>query len=164
MTPVDLVALKELVETDGGATLRLKRAWLPFCRCPCGVLPLDVYEGLSISGIFFERPIPSSSSLKREALDSVAAVHSQSSFRPKWNRRGHDLPATEDLGPSSSIATSSCSFGSKESGQNSASYLSFTYVPEVGQYMSRRHFHDKSRQDYGCRALVEPDAAPSTDQ
>ncbi len=42
-TPADLVVLKELVETDGGATLRLKRAWVPFSGCQSGVLPLDVH-------------------------------------------------------------------------------------------------------------------------
>ncbi len=160
MTPADLVALKELVETDGGASLRLKRAWVPFSRCPSGVLPLDVHEALSNSGILSEGPIPSSSSLKREALESAQVVHEQSSFRPRRSRRGQTLPVSEDV--KSSTATS-CSFSSMESGQSNASYLSFTYVPEVGQYKCRRHFHDGSREDCGCTALVEPEAAPKTD-
>ena len=94
MTPADLVALKEMVETDCGATLKLKRAWVPFSGCPSGVLPLDVHEELTDSGILSAVPVPSSSGLKREALDSVDAVHRDSSFEPRRSRRIGHLPAS----------------------------------------------------------------------
>ncbi len=100
----------------------------------------------------------------REALDSVEAVHRESSFRPKRSRRIQKLPATGDLKSSASTTASTCSIKSEESGQSGASYLSFTYVPEDGHYMCRRHYHDGSGENYGRTALVFPDVAPSTDQ
>ncbi len=103
MTPADLVALKELVETDFGATLRLKRAWVPFSGCQSGVLPLDVHEELTATEVLPTGSLPASSSLRSEALDSVEAVHRESSFRPKRSRRIQNLPATGDLKSSASL-------------------------------------------------------------
>ncbi len=85
-TPVDLVVLKELVETDGGASLKMKRAWVPYNRCPSGVLPLNTFEELKAAGIVHEGDNVGPASLKREALDSVDAVHRGSGFRPKQER------------------------------------------------------------------------------
>ena len=103
-SPADLVALKELVETDGGATLRLKRAWVPYSRCPSGALPLDTLEELVATGALQRDPNPGtgSASLKREALDSVDAVHQQSSFRPKGEKKEED----SSVGQSRSLETS----------------------------------------------------------
>ncbi len=85
-TPADLIALKELVETDGGTSLKLKRAWVPYNRCSSGVLPLDTFEELKAAGIVQESDNVSPVSLKREALDSVDAVHRDSGFQPKEER------------------------------------------------------------------------------
>ncbi len=147
-SPADLVALKEMVETDGGVTLRLKRAWVPFSRWPSGALPLEIFEGLVATGALQRDPKPASgsASLKREALDSVDAVHRQSPFRPKREK-------TEEK-QSSSLETSVVS------GEGGVSYLSFNFVPEVGECVCRRHFSDGSREDYGMTALVMTKAAP----
>ncbi len=92
-TPADLVALKELVETDGWASLKLKKAWVPFEGCPSGALPLDVYEELSSSGSLLVSP------RNRAALDSVDKVHRDCQFQSKRSRRiqNQSAPRSKDL-------------------------------------------------------------------
>ena len=152
-TPADLVALKELVETDGGASLTMKRAWVPFEGCWSGALPLDVFEELLGSGSQLVSP-----PRKREALDSVDKVHRDCLFQPKRSRRIQNQtdPRIEES-PDPSVVTS---VHSVESGLSGASYISFTYVPEDGQYVCRRHYHDGSRKNYGRTTLVESETAP----
>ncbi len=158
-TPANLIALKELVETDGGASLKLKRAWVPFDGCSSGVLPLDVFEELSGSGSLLVSP-----PLKREALDSVDAVHRASSFQPKRSRRIQNQSAARGSQSQLSTTASSNIVSSEASGDSEASYLSLTYVPEEGQYKCRRHFHDGGREDCGRAAIVCPNAAPGQDE
>ena len=161
-TPADLIVLKELVETDCGATLTLNWVWVPFNGCKSGALPLDVHEELISSGILSPTGQPLSSSRKREALTSVDEVHRQSNFQPKRSRRIQDQVAARAQHSVSPVASTGTT--SEVSGQSEASYLSFTYIPEEGQYKCRRHFHDGRREDYGRTAIVHPDVSPNQDE
>ena len=162
MTPADLTTLKELVETDCGATLTLKRAWDPFSGCQSGALPLEVHEELISSGILSPTGEPHSVGRKREALTSVDEVIRDSNFQPKRSRRIQDQVAA---GAQHSMSTvTSTRTDSEVSGQSEASYLSFTYIPEEGQYKCRRHFHDGRREDYGRTSLVHPKVAPNENE
>ncbi len=59
---------------------------MPYNRCSSCVLPLDTFEELRAAGIVHESDNVGPASLKREALDSVDAVHRDSGFQPIQER------------------------------------------------------------------------------